>query len=69
MTQRYGRSAVLGLATQQEEGTVTDGQTSGERESVVVHSDGGRVNPEEHQEAPTEIPPAYDSIPADEHGR
>jgi hypothetical protein len=62
MTQRYGRSGVLGLATQQEE---DGGQSSGPRESVVVHSDGGRVNLEE--EGPTEIPPAYDSIPADRH--
>jgi hypothetical protein len=68
MTQRYGRSGVLGLATQQEEDGA-GGQGSGPRESVVVHSDGGRVNPEEEHDGPTEIPPAYDSIPADQPGR
>jgi hypothetical protein len=31
---------------------------------VHVHQDGGRVRDED--EGPTEIPPTYDSIPADE---
>jgi len=68
MMQRYGRSGMLGLATQQ--GAGGGAQGSGPRESVVVHSDGGRVNPEEEEhEGPTEIPPAYDSIPADQHAQ
>jgi len=72
MMQRYGRTGVmnLGLATQHEEaagvGVGVDGQGSGARDEVVVHSDGGRVNPEETHEGPTEIPPAYDSIPTDD---
>lgn len=42
---------------------------------VVQHQDGGRVpqSPEggdgEGEEGPSEIPPSYDSIPADERGR
>jgi len=78
MMQRYGRSGMLGLATQQEEDGAGGGAPQGggggggPREStVVVHSDGGRVNPqeEEEHEGPTEIPPAYDSIPADQHAQ
>ena len=73
MTQRYGRSGVLGLASQPEESpfsgpSAIQQSVGGGGEEVVVHSDGGRVNQEEH-EAPREIPPAYDSIPADERGR
>lgn len=70
MTQRYGRSGALGLASQTEEpGPSGDARpTSAGSESVVVHSDGGRVNQEEHEQ-PREIPPAYDSIPADERGQ
>lgn len=68
MTQRYGRSGILGLATQHEEANAAN--AGGQRDSsgadeVVVHSDGGRVHPDEEQ-GPREIPPAYDSIPADE---
>ena len=40
---------------------------------VIVHKDGGRVNlgrrggeEDEEREQPSEIPPAYDSIPRDE---
>ena len=82
---RYGRSgtAMLGLATQPEEdaghgqghvaqssvGSTGTGTVGGGRgDEVVVHSDGGRVEQEEEQ-GPTEIPPAYDSIPADDRGR
>lgn len=42
---------------------------------VVQHSDGGRVvsgegeGGEEEEEGPREIPPSYDSIPAEERGR
>lgn len=44
---------------------------------VVQHQDGGRVPQREEEgegdgeggEGPSEIPPSYDSIPADERGR
>lgn len=66
MTQRYGRSGILGLATQHEEGNAANADSDGDAgDEVVVHSDGGRVHPDEEQ-GPREIPPAYDSIPADE---
>jgi len=74
LTQRFGLSGGgLGLATQHEEnydpaaGPVNagGGHSRGPSDEVVVHSDGGRVN-QEHEVGPTEIPPAYDSIPADD---
>lgn len=64
---RYGRSGGLGLSTQHEEPVHDDvraGAGSGGNEGVVVHQDGGRVR--EEDQPPTEIPPTYDSIPADE---
>lgn len=73
MAQRFGLSGGLGLATQHEEhydpaaGPANAGGHSRgpSDDSVLVHSDGGRVN-QEHEAEPTEIPPAYDSIPADD---
>jgi len=73
---RYGRQGGLGLSTQHEEpgydevapgagaGTRAGAGTSGGEGVVHVHQDGGRVRDED--EGPTEIPPTYDSIPADE---
>jgi hypothetical protein len=64
---RYGRPGGLGLSTQHEEpghDEVGAGAGSSGGEGVVVHQDGGRVRDED--EGPTEIPPTYDSIPADE---
>lgn len=73
LASRYGRPGGLGLSTQHEEpdydglgpgpGAGAGAGSSG-GEGVVVHQDGGRVRDED--EGPTEIPPTYDSIPADE---
>lgn len=60
MAARYGRQpGQLGLATQLEEPGGHD------HAPVVVHRDGGRLR-EDTGEPPREIPPTYDSIPADE---
>ena len=63
MVAQYGRQpGQLGLATQLEE---PGGHDHG---PVVVHRDGGRVREDLGEESapPREIPPTYDSIPADE---
>jgi hypothetical protein len=68
---RYGRQGGLGLSTQHEESAydgIEAGAGSSGGEAVVVHQDGGRVR-DEAEEGPTEIPPTYDSIPADERGQ
>jgi len=56
---------MMWLPTQHEESSGAIGQSSGEGEKV--HSDGGRVN-QEGLERLGGLPPAYDSIPADEGG-
>lgn len=64
MAARYGRQpGQLGLATQHEEAGGSD------EGPVVVHRDGGRVREDPGVEPPREIPPTYDSIPADERDR
>ncbi|KAF7982681.1 hypothetical protein HWV62_27166 [Athelia sp. TMB] len=72
---RYASRNRLGLATQPDDvasprmslGRGGSGQGSIGSGSVVVHQDGGRVQvPQHDHEPPSEIPPTYDSIPADD---
>ena len=41
---------------------VTNTPGEGSSSGFVQHQDGGRIIPEVEEEAPNEIPPAYDSI-------
>ena len=66
MTQRYGRSAALGLTTQSES-VYEPGTGAGNSGGFVVVQSGGSVH--EEMLGPTEIPPVYDSIPTDDRGR
>lgn len=72
---RYGSRNRLALASQTDEqsnprtslGRGHSGQGSIGSGNVVVHQDGGRMQvPHNDHEPPSEIPPTYDSIPADD---